>query len=74
MLISAVISLNWIVMIFGLVCTPLFAAAPYVGFKATTDERKVRKLRKLKGLPKPQTSVDDEAARRHFMKHLGIRC
>ncbi|MGP0223681.1 hypothetical protein [Paenarthrobacter sp. NCHU4564] len=69
MLIAAIFSLNWIVMIFGLVCTPLFAAAPYVCFKAATDERKARKARKLKGLPKPQTSVDDEAARRYFTKH-----
>ncbi|MFC8039401.1 hypothetical protein ACFUOZ_08615 [Paenarthrobacter sp. NPDC057355] len=69
MLIAAIVSLNWIVMIFGLVCTPLFAAAPYVCFKGARDERKARKARKLKGLPKPQTSADDEAARRYFTDH-----
>lgn len=69
MLIIAVISLNWIVMIFGLVCTPLFLAAPFVGFKASRDEFRARKLRKLRGLPKPQTSVTDETARRYFEKH-----
>lgn len=68
-LIVAIVSLNWIVMIFGLVCTPVFAAAPYVGFRAARDERKARKVRKLKELPKPHTSVDDEAARRYFTKH-----
>jgi hypothetical protein len=68
-LIAAIASLNWIVMIFGLVCTPLFLAAPYVGFKAAKDERRARKVRKLRGLPKPSTSVDDEAARRYFEKH-----
>lgn len=72
MLIGAIVTLNWIVMIFGLVCTPLFAAAPYVGFTAARDERKARRARKPKGLPKPQTSVDDEAARRYFMEHPEI--
>lgn len=69
MLIAAIISLNWILMIFGLVCTPLFAAAPYVGFTAAMHERKARKLRKLRGLPKPSTSVSDETAKRYFAKH-----
>lgn len=68
-LIVAVVSLNWVVMIFGLVCTPLFAAAPYVSFNAAMAERKARKLRKLKGLPKPSTSVRDDTARSYFEKH-----
>ena len=74
MLIAAIVSLNWIVMIFGVVCTPLFAAAPFVGITAARDERRARKLRKLRGLPKPSTSVTDETAKRYFEKHpeLGI--
>ncbi|MGP0223701.1 hypothetical protein [Paenarthrobacter sp. NCHU4564] len=69
MLSAAIVSLNWIVLISGLVWTPLFAAAPSLGFEAARDGRKARKARKLNGLPKPQTSVDDEAARRYFTKH-----
>lgn len=68
-LIRATISLNWIVVIFGLVCTPLFAAAPYLALTAAMSERKARKARRLKGLPKPQTSVTDDAALRYFEKH-----
>jgi hypothetical protein len=69
MLIVAIASLNWIVMIFGLGCTPLFAAAPYVGLKAAQDERKARQARKLRDLPKPQTSVTDDVALNYFEKH-----
>lgn len=69
MLSAAIVSLNWIVLISGLVWTPLFAAAPSLGFEAARDGRKARKARKLNGLPKPQTSVGDEAARRYFTKH-----
>ncbi|VXC65882.1 conserved hypothetical protein [Arthrobacter sp. 9V] len=68
-LIAAVVSLNWIVMIFGLVCTALFAAAPYIGFKAARNEWKARKARRLKGLPKPRTSVGDDEARQYFFDH-----
>ena len=69
MLIVSIASLNWIVMIISLLCTPVFMAAPYVALRASNHERKARKIRKLRGLPKPSTSVSDDTARRYFEKH-----
>ncbi|RAX44240.1 hypothetical protein DQ354_16210 [Arthrobacter sp. AQ5-06] len=65
--IALAISLRWEALP-ALFFTLLFSGAVYSGFTASVHEIKARRLRKVKGLPKPWYAVTDDQARRWFEK------